>query len=69
MHLHMCINDGMTCRNRESIFAANILDAKRGTIPLLELSGKNNRDIHVHFMVPLQIKIILCTCTCVLMVG
>ena len=30
----------MTCKNRESIFAANILDAKIGTTPLLELSGK-----------------------------
>ena len=49
MHLHMCINGGMTCRNRESIFTANILDAKRGTTPLLELSRKKNRQVHVHF--------------------
>ena len=57
MHLHMCINGGMTCRNRESIFTANILDAKRGTTPLLELSGKNNRDIHLHFWFLCKLKL------------
>ena len=57
MHLHMCINGGMTCRNRESIFAANILDAKRGTTPLLELSGKINRDVHVHYWFLCKLKL------------
>ena len=38
--MDVCINGGMTCKNRESIFAANILDAKRGTTLLLELSRK-----------------------------
>ena len=51
--MDVCINGGMTCKNRENIFAANILDAKRGTTPIIGAFSQKKQRSTCTFLFPL----------------